>query len=164
MNIIEGFNTLKNKMSQRVDNADGYRDVENEGYYGDSNAVTEEEAGIGYYEENDRYEQTNRSPIGIHRIPAGNLNIIQPTCIQDVIHDVVRLLKDDSIVILNLTKLENSQRMRIVDFVTGVVAALDGTIVEASPFTYTATPKSITVSAESQAVEGVDSYMNGTNS
>lgn len=150
---------LKSKLTQRAEDS-GYLDVEDDGYDYGSNAVTEQEAY-----ENDHYGETEGvSHMNIRRIPAGNLNIIQPTCVQDVIHEVVDLLRNDCIVILNLTKIDANQRIRIVDFVSGVVAAIDGSIVEASPFTYTATPKSITVSTESQTVEGVDSYMNGTNS
>lgn len=154
------FEDIKSKLTQRAEN-DGYVDVEDEEMYDySSNAVTKAEAY-----ESDHYGDTEGvSHMNIRRLPAGNLNIIQPTCVQDVIHEVVDLLRNDCIVILNLTKIENGQRTRIVDFVSGVVAAIDGSIVEASPFTYTATPKSITVSTEAQTIEGVDGYMNGTNS
>lgn len=160
---MELWDKLKDKWSQRA-SEDDYTEYD-EGYDTSSSAVTEEEAGYGFSRySNDRYEsEKTSSPIGIHRLPAGNLNIIQPTSVQDVIHDVVELLKNDSIVILNLTKLENGQRTRIVDFVSGVVAAIGGNLVEASPFTYTATPKSVSVSSDNQSVAGVEDYMSGVS-
>ncbi|MGN1119661.1 MAG: cell division protein SepF, partial [Oscillospiraceae bacterium] len=142
-----------------------YRDVENEGGYDiGSNAVTEEEAGYGYSYENEHYNtEQNRGPINIHNLPAGNLCIIKPKCVDDVIFDVVKLLKDDCIIILNLTEIENGERTRIVDYVCGVVNALDGNIAVASPFTYTIAPKAIAVSSNDKPVEGVNNFMNGSN-
>ncbi|MGN0701441.1 MAG: cell division protein SepF [Oscillospiraceae bacterium] len=154
------FDNLKGILSQNSEDRE-YDEYTDEDYGYEGNVATQPEADdYGY--KNDRYE-SEKAPIGIHRLPAGNLNIIQPTCVQDVIHDVVELLKNDSIVILNLTKIENGQRTRIVDFVSGVVAAIGGNLVEASPFTYTATPKSVSVSNENQSVAGVEGYMSGTS-
>lgn len=157
------FEKVRDYFTQRAADNDTFRDVdyEEESYDTSSSAVTEQEAED--YSENyeSRYtrsdaQRTSAQRINIHKIPAGKLAIMKPTEIGDILYDVVKRLKDGNVVVLNLNKIDNDNRKRIVDFTAGVVTTLGGALNAAADFTYIATPNGFQIDSEEDAVS--DAY------
>lgn len=156
------FEKVKDFLTQRASD-DSFRDVEYEddGYDTSSSAVTEQEAADVSESYESRYTRSDaqRTPaqrINIHKIPAGKLAIMKPTEIGDILYDVVKRLKDGNVVVLNLNKIDNDNRKRIVDFTAGVVTTLGGALNAAADFTYIATPNGFQIDSEEDAVS--DAY------
>lgn len=129
----------------------GYdEDYESEGGYDtSSSAVTEEEA-----EEAPRYSAPKRASKAINLsesrvLSSSSLKIVQPLKYEDVMKEPVRFLRENSTVILNLEKVASvDSRKRIVDFMAGVVAAIDGRIVRVAECTYTVVPSTVDLSGD----------------
>ena len=159
------FEKFKEFLSHRAEDNDTFRDVEDDmdmGYDTSSSAVTEQEAAADYsdgyesrYSRSDQQRGTAQR-INIHKIPAGKLAIMKPTEIGDILYDVVKRLKDGNVVVLNLNKIDNDNRKRIVDFTAGVVTTLGGALNAAADFTYIATPNGFQIDSEEEAVS--DAY------
>ena len=61
----------------------------------------------------------------------------------------VRFLRENKSVILNLEKVNSvDSRKRIVDFMAGVCAAIDGRIVRVAECTYSITPSTVEISGD----------------
>lgn len=159
------FDRLRDFLTHRAETEDNFRDVEDDmSYDTSSSAVTEQEAAAaddyseGYETRYTRAEAT-RTPaqrINIRKIPAGKLAIMKPTEMGDILYDVVKRLKDGNVVVLNLNKIDNDNRKRIVDFTAGVVTTLGGALNAAADFTYIATPNGFEIDSEEEAVS--DAY------
>ena len=78
-----------------------------------------------------------------------SVKVVQPIKYDDVMKEPVRFLRDNMSVILNLEKVASfDSRKRIVDFMAGVVAAIDGRIVRVAECTYIVVPKSVDLSGD----------------
>lgn len=117
---------------------DDYRDYDDdmdEGYDTSSSAVTEREA----YSDDIGYGQKSRV---ISMNGTGNkLAILVPTSYEEVMQEAVSYLKENAIVFLNLEKVNADARMRIVDFMAGVVAAIEGKMKKTASCSYAVAPK-----------------------
>lgn len=125
-------------MARFLDNFFGRADDDsNEGfvdYDASSSAVTEEEADYwsGY---------GNSNPTG-YTAPASNskaisfknvaepakLCVMKPSNSDEVMYNAVDMLREGTIILLELSKLDAETAMRVVDFLTGVAAAFEGRI------------------------------------
>ncbi len=117
---------------------DDYRDYDDdmdEGY--DTSAVTEREA----YSEDIGYGQKSKV---ISMSSGGNkLAVLVPTSYEEVMQEAVSYLKESAIVILNLERVNSDARMRIVDFMAGVVAAIEGKMKKTASCSYAIAPKNV---------------------
>ena len=119
---------------------DDYRDYDDdmdEGYDTSSSAVTEREA----YSEDIGYGQKSKV---ISMSSGGNkLAVLVPTSYGEVMQEAVSYLKESAIVILNLERVNSDARMRIVDFMAGVVAAIEGKMKKTASCSYAIAPKNV---------------------
>ena len=119
---------------------DDYRDYDDdmdEGYDTSSSAVTEREA----YSEDIGYGQKSKV---ISMSSGGNkLAVLVPTSYEEVMQEAVSYLKESAIVILNLERVNSDARMRIVDFMAGVVAEIEGKMKKTASCSYAIAPKNV---------------------
>lgn len=119
---------------------DDYRDYDDdmdEGYDTTSSAVTEREA----YSDDIGYGQKSKV---ISMSSGGNkLAVLVPTSYEEVMQEAVSYLKESAIVILNLERVNSDARMRIVDFMAGVVAAIEGKMKKTASCSYAIAPKNV---------------------
>lgn len=119
---------------------DDYRDYDDdmdEGYDTSSSAVTEREA----YSEDIGYGQKSKV---ISMSSGGNkLAVLVPTSYEEVMQEAVSYLKESAIVILNLERVNSDARMRIVDFMAGVVAAIEDKMKKTASCSYAIAPKNV---------------------
>ena len=128
------------------DENEGFVDYEeNSGSYDTtSNAVTNEEAGFSDYSssKSDSYGSSSKY-INLHSAGIPKLTILKPKSYEEVMSDAVELLREGTIIILNLDDMSSDISMRIVDFMTGVTAAFEGRIKRIEAFCYAAAPKNV---------------------
>ena len=120
---------------------DDYRDYDDEmddGYDTSSSAVTDREA----YSEDIDYGRKSKV-INMSSSGGTKLAILVPTSYEEVMQEAVSYLKESAIVILNLEKVNSDARMRIVDFMAGVVAAIDGKMKKTASCSYAVAPKNV---------------------
>ena len=86
-----------------------------------------------------------RSGMGVG---GSTLFVLKPKDYNDVMGDAVRFLKENAIVVLNLEQVTSEARRRIVDFMTGVVAVIDGKMEKIASCTYTVTPKNVSLQGD----------------
>ncbi len=118
------------------------------GYDDSSSAVTEEEA-----EAASRYSAPRASDkvISMHNTGyhGASVKVVQPLKYEDIMKEPVRFLRENTSVVLNLEKVASvDSRKRIVDFMAGVVAAIDGRIVRIAECTYFVVPSSVDLSGD----------------
>ena len=128
-------------------------EFEEDGYTGSyddsSSAVTEEEA-----EAPARFAsapRTSEKVISMHNSGhhGASVKVIQPLKYEDIMKEPVRFLRENTSVVLNLEKVASvDSRKRIVDFMAGVVAAIDGRIVRIAECTYFVVPRSVDLSGD----------------
>ena len=124
---------------------EGYED---ESYDASSSAVTQAEA------EAPRYSAPRTSEKVLAMKTASSLQnasvkIVQPTKYEEIMKEPVRFLRENKSVILNLEKVNSVEsRKRIVDFMAGVCAAIDGRIVRVAECTYSITPSTVEISGD----------------
>lgn len=111
-------------------------------------AVTEEEA-----EAPSRFTAPRASEkvISMHNsgYHGASVKVIQPLKYEDIMKEPVRFLRENTSVVLNLEKVASvDSRKRIVDFMAGVVAAIDGRIVRIAECTYFVVPRSVDLSGD----------------
>mgnify|MGYP001087316893 FL=1 len=119
---------------------DDYRDYDDdmdEGYDTSSSAVTEREA----YSDDIGYAQKSKV-ISMSR-GGKKLAVLVPTSYEEVMQEAVSYLKESAIVILNLERVNSDARMRIVDFMAGVVAAIEGKMKKTASCSYAIAPKNV---------------------
>lgn len=131
-------------------------EFEDEGYtsYDDSSsAVTEEEveATTRFTAPRASEKVLNLHNSGYH---GASVKVIQPLKYEDIMKEPVRFLRENTSVVLNLEKVASvDSRKRIVDFMAGVVAAIDGRIVRIAECTYFVVPRSVDLSGDMMETE-----------
>ena len=127
------------------DENEGFVDYEedNGSYDTTSNAVTNEEAGLTSDFSSTKSDSFGASSkyISLHSAGTPKLAILKPKSYEEVMGEAVELLREGTIIILNLNDIGSDISMRIVDFMTGVAAAFEGRIKRVEGFTYTVAPK-----------------------
>ena len=118
------------------------------GYDASSSALTEEAA-----EAPSRFTAPRASEkvISMHNsgYHGASVKVIQPLKYEDIMKEPVRFLRENTSVVRNLEKVASvDSRKRIVDFMAGVVAAIDGRIVRIAECTYFVVPRSVDLSGD----------------
>lgn len=67
--------------------------------------------------------------------PHAEMKIVYPTRFEDVV-DIANHLLSHRSVLLNVSKLDNRVKMRVIDFVSGAAYAIDGTVKKVAEGTY----------------------------
>ncbi|MCX4354936.1 MAG: cell division protein SepF [Oscillospiraceae bacterium] len=129
------------------DENEGFVDYD-DGYDTSSNAVTNEEAGFssGYSDFSSSYGNNSSSSkiINMHSgsgIP--KLFIMKPSGYDEVMNGAVDMLREGTIIFLNLNGIDQEIGTRIVDFMTGVAAAFEGRIKKVDTCCYAVAPKNV---------------------
>ncbi len=124
---------------------EGYED---EGYDTSSSAVTQAEADAPRFSA----PRTSDKVISLkasNSLQNASVKIVQPTKYEEIMKEPVRFLRENKSVILNLEKVNSvDSRKRIVDFMAGVCAAIDGRIVRGAECTYSITPSTVEISGD----------------
>lgn len=124
---------------------EGYED---EGYDTSSSAVTQAEAEAPRFSA----PRTSDKVISLkasNSLQNASVKIVQPTKYEEIMKEPVRFLRENKSVILNLEKVNSvDSRKRIVDFMAGVCAAIDGRIVRVAECTYSITPSTVEISGD----------------
>ena len=124
-------------------------EYENENDYDtSSSAVTEEEAAAP-----SRFSvpRSSEKVINMHNtgLQGSSVKVVQPLKYEDIMNEPVRFLRENTSVVLNLEKVASvDSRKRIVDFMAGVVAAIDGRIVRVAECTYLVVPRTVDLSGD----------------
>ena len=123
-------------------------DYEDEGYDTSSSAVTQAEADAPRFSA----PRTSDKVISLkasNSLQNASVKIVQPTKYEEIMKEPVRFLRENKSVILNLEKVNSvDSRKRIVDFMAGVCAAIDGRIVRVAECTYSITPSTVEISGD----------------
>ncbi len=136
---------LRQSEDEFVDDYDEYVDTT-------SSAVTEAEAEASYSPKSEKVINMRSSM----SMGGSRLIVLKPKDYNDVMGDAVRFLREGAIVCLNLEQVTAEARKRIVDFMTGAIAALDGKMEKISSCTYTVTPKNVTLEGDLTELEQFD--------
>lgn len=129
------------------DENEGFVDYD-DGYDTSSNAVTNEEAGFssGYSDFSSSYG-SNSSSSKIINMHSGSgipkLFIMKPSGYDEVMNGAVDMLREGTIIFLNLNGIDQEIGTRIVDFMTGVAAAFEGRIKKVDTCCYAVAPKNV---------------------
>lgn len=138
-------NFLKSIFGTGDDN-EGFMDY-GDGYDTSSSAVTDEEAYASDYSDySGSYGNSNSSSkvINMHSgSGAPKLFIMKPAKYEDVMNGAVDMLREGTIIFLNLNGIDQEIGTRIVDFMTGVAAAFEGRIKKVDTCCYAVAPKNV---------------------
>ena len=122
-------------------------DYQEDSYDTSSSAVTQAEAEAPRF----TAPKTKEKVLNMQRSPLQNasVKIVQPTKYTDIMKEPVTFLRENKSVVLNLEKVASVEaRKRIVDFMAGVVAAIDGRIVRVAECTYYIVPSTVDISGD----------------
>lgn len=140
------LNFLKN-LSGVEDDDEGFADYGNNSYDTSSSAVTEEEANSAMdtgFSDSGKSSFGSSRAINLHNsMERPKISIMQPASYEEVMNDAVDLLRDGTIIFLNLNDVDNENAIRIVDFMTGVAAAFEGRIKKVYTRGYAIAPKNV---------------------
>lgn len=117
---------------------------QDDGFDTSSSAVTEEEADYmpSYSEPHNGY--TAPKTISLHNaLDAPKLYIMKPSGYDEVMTGAVDMLREGTIIFLNLNGIDQEVGTRIVDFMTGVAAAFEGRIKKVDTCCYAVAPKNV---------------------
>lgn len=140
-------NFLKGIFGTSNDDYDeGFVDYDESGYDTSSPAVTKEEASYSSnYDEPSRNSYTNSSKaISLRNVAdTPKLYIMKPSGYDEVMTGAVDMLREGTIIFLNLNGIDQEVGTRIVDFMTGVAAAFEGRIKKVDTCCYAVAPKNV---------------------
>lgn len=142
---MAGF--LKNLFGAADEN-EGFVDYENESYDVSSSAVTNEEAEYSAnYSEPKTYSNSKFVNIGSSNGNSANtkIKILKPKNYDDVIEVAVEILREGTVVFINLDGVSNDVCTRILDFLTGVAAAFQGSIKNVGGYCFAVAPKNVDI-------------------
>jgi len=83
--------------------------------------------------------------INIHQIPKNKMMVFKPSSFEDV-EEIADELKSKRAAIVNLEGIDKENAKRIIDFLSGCVYALDGTVKKVGSGTFVFTPNNIDIS------------------
>ncbi len=113
-----------------------------------SSAVTNEEADYSSsYEDTITDFSDYKAPANIINMHSGSgipkICVMKPAGYDEVMSAAVDMLRKGTIIFLNLNGIDKEVGTRIVDFMTGVAAALDGKIKKVDTCCYAVAPKNV---------------------
>lgn len=127
------------------DDNEGFMDYTEGGYDTSSSAVTNEEA---YEQYDDAPEfsafKTTSKIFNMHSgVDTPKLYVMKPSGYDEVMNGAVDMLREGTIIFLNLNGIDKEVGTRIVDFMTGVAAAFEGRIKKVDTCCYAVAPKNV---------------------
>lgn len=148
MALGDFFNRFRQTEDEYAEDYEEYVDTS-------SSAVTEAEAEAPAPKFSSR---SNEKVISMHGASFGGttLVVLKPKNYDEIMKEAVRFLKENAIVILNLDNVTAEARMRIVDFMTGVIAVIDGKMEKIASCTYTVTPRNVSLQGDLLEYEQFD--------
>lgn len=138
-------NFLKNLFGAGDEN-EGFVDYEEQGYDASSSAVTDEEAGYSSYDAGSDFSgyKSSSKIFSMHgAADAPKLYVMKPSGYDEVMNGAVDMLRQGTIIFLNLNGIDKEVGTRIVDFMTGVAAAFEGRIKKVDTCCYAVAPKNV---------------------
>lgn len=133
-------NFLKNLFGAGDEN-EGFVDY-GESYDTSSSAVTQQEADYGYGG-TDFSSYSSSKIISMHSGDIPKLYVMKPEGYDEVMNGAVDMLREGTIIFLNLNGIDKEVGTRIVDFMTGVAAAFEGRIKKVDTCCYAVAPKNV---------------------
>lgn len=126
------------------------------------NILTPDDDGDEYLElDRDEVESVSEyeSPANAMKLPQDTKMVLfEPRSFEES-EEVARYLKDKRAAVVNLHRLQRDYAQRTIDFLTGVVFALDGSIQKIGHNVILCTPKTIGVAGEiNMSMDDMDSY------
>ncbi|MDN5331607.1 MAG: cell division inhibitor SepF [Tepidanaerobacteraceae bacterium] len=82
--------------------------------------------------------------INIHQIPKNRVTVFRPTCFDEV-KEISEELKNRRAVIVNLEGMDKDTGRRILDFLSGSVFVLDGTVKKVGSGTFVFAPNNVDI-------------------
>lgn len=141
---MAGF--LKGIFGPNSDDYDeGFVDYDESSYDTSSSAVTEEEAGYSSnYSDSHTSSFSSSKAISLRNVAdIPKLYIMKPSGYDEVMTGAVDMLREGTIIFLNLNGIDQEIGTRIVDFMTGVAAAFEGRIKKVDTCCYAVAPKNV---------------------
>ena len=124
---------------------EGFVDYDESSYDMSSSAVTEEEAGYSSnFGDSHTSSFSSSKAISLRNIAdTPKLYIMKPSGYDEVMTGAVDMLREGTIIFLNLNGIDQEIGTRIVDFMTGVAAAFEGRIKKVDTCCYAVAPKNV---------------------
>ena len=88
-------------------------------------------------------EEENKNKLNANK--DSNLVLFEPRSYSET-QDIALYLKQKKAAVVNLHRLQKEQSKRVIDFLSGVIYAIDGDIQQIGPKIFLCTPKNIAVS------------------
>lgn len=106
------------------------------------------------YEEEESIQQTSKKPLVGLSAKASDVVVCSPMTFDDV-QQIADYLKSKQVVLVNLSDVDSDLARRIVDFVSGVIYAIDGHFQKVKEDIFIFTPKNTNIiSPKKEAKEG----------
>ncbi|MDE6728000.1 MAG: cell division protein SepF [Oscillospiraceae bacterium] len=112
-------------------------------YDASSSAVTNEEADYGYDDSEFSGYKSSSKILNMHSTDAPKLYVMKPSSYDEVMNGAVDMLREGTIIFLNLNGIDKEVGTRIVDFMSGVAAAFEGRIKKVDTCCYAVAPKNV---------------------
>lgn len=128
------------------DENEGFVDYPDNGYDVSSSAVTNEEAAYEPYDDSTGFSSFKSSSkiLNMHSgVDIPKLYVMKPSGYDEVMNGAVDMLREGTIIFLNLNGIDKEVGTRIVDFMTGVAAAFEGRIKKVDTCCYAVAPKNV---------------------
>lgn len=138
----ENYDAYDNDMDYSDDWYDEYNESE-------SNNFNEEYEEV---KEKKMFSRPAKKPVVIKRenIDSVRMQIIKPVSYEESM-EIINLLKEKQSIVMNLETVSKEEGRRIIDTVSGGVAALDGKIVKVTNAIFIAAPENYNIRSESDA-------------
>jgi len=126
------------------ENAEEYTDD-----YTEAEPVTEDTVSKTTATKKSLFESAKSSTTrdAINRSSGSNLVLFEPRAYEET-QQIAQFLKQGKAAVINLHRLQREQSKRVVDFLSGVIFAIDGDIQRIGPKIFLCTPKNIVVDGE----------------
>lgn len=140
------------KLLNKVFNFVGWEAVEE-----DEEEVVDQELGLKdevksepiqtHFFNNSRKQQQSSKVVNIHSVNQFKMVVSQPNTFDDA-QDICDHLKNKKPVVINLEGIEKQDAQRIIDFLSGSIYALDGSIQKVSSDIFVIAPNNVDVSGD----------------
>lgn len=118
-------------------------DVENEGMEEEYTEEVDTEPKTSIFEQA-HSQRTSEAVKAFGANKEGQLILVEPRSFSEA-SEIANYLKRNRAAVVNLHRLQKEQSKRIIDFLSGVIYAIDGDIQQIAPKVFLCTPKSLVV-------------------
>lgn len=119
--------------------------------YPDSDVDTEPQTGSMF--EQPQSTRTSEAVKALSANKDSHLVLFEPRAYAEA-QEIANYLKQKRVAVVNLHRLQKEQSKRVIDFLSGVIYAIDGDIQEIGPKIFLCTPKNIGVAGSITMEEG----------